>query len=189
MAPYYREYTPDFVLPTDDIMGIQALYGPPTTKRTEAKDFICNSGSFDAVTTFQDGGQEKTYGFKGQYFFKLGDDGVLNSTPRLIKKEWPGLQNQINAALFIPAKYSTRYDSRRRRRVRVQTSPAVTYIFKGHQYWKINSMNIQRGYPRRIRSDWGIPSYINAAFFNKRDGRIYFIKGNILKLSMLQIVL
>ena len=179
MAPYYTGYIPNYKLPADDINGIQALYGAPQPKRREGLDSICKSGSFDAITTIQDGGEQRTYGFKGKYYFQLGEDGILSSYPRLIKEEWPNLPNNIDAALFLPAKYSTRYDASKRKRVRVETSPAVTFIFKGHQYWKINSMQIERGYPKRI-SDWRIPSNINAAFFNKRDGRIYFIKGIII---------
>ncbi len=54
MGPYSRGYDPNFVLPADDILGIQELYGPnndvdPVTEPPKKEDPIYCSTTFNAI--------------------------------------------------------------------------------------------------------------------------------------------
>ena len=52
-----------------------------------------------------------------------------------------------------------------------------TYVFKDRQYWKLTDTATQRGYPRDIGEDWGLPTRLDAAF-TWTNGKMYFFKGN-----------
>lgn len=66
---------------------------------------------------------------------------------------------------------------------------ATNYFAGGHYYLYDNTNDRSApGYPRNISDDFraipgmqfpNIPSYIDSAFFDKRDGNLYFFKGNL----------
>lgn len=87
MAPFYRGYDPDFSLDSDDIQGIQALYGQKTegsgTKShrttapppTEEDAELCTDPRVDTMFNSAEG---HTYAFKGQTHFREGGQEALN---------------------------------------------------------------------------------------------------------------
>jgi len=117
MAPFYRGYQPYFELDEDDIQGIQILYGKKssgrittpkassprrTTEPTNAIDDdlqLCKNGAIDTLFNMASpSGQDDTYVFQGDKYYKLEDDGVAEGYPKLIAKTWPGLPSNIDAA-------------------------------------------------------------------------------------------
>ncbi|XP_013387678.1 matrix metalloproteinase-16-like [Lingula anatina] len=173
MAPFYRGYVPDFKLDTDDIMGIQELYGrapvvvnpqpnPATTTTmppppSGAPD-ICNMRNFalDAVTTMSDG---STYFFRGDYYWRRSNRMIDQGFPRRISDDFPGLPGNLDAALTWPNGY--------------------TYFFKGSQYYKFRLQTPVAGFPRPIsRGFSGAPNDLDAAFVWSGNGKTYFIKGD-----------
>ncbi|XP_023247076.1 matrilysin-like, partial [Copidosoma floridanum] len=111
MAPFYRGYNPDFILDSDDINGIQALYGL-------RKDYVSTESSFHQLSTTVSYSSEEdllicidsridtlfnsaegyTYVFKGNYYWKLTSNGIETGYPRLIKSSWKALPGNIDAA-------------------------------------------------------------------------------------------
>ena len=63
-----------------------------------------------------------------------------------IQEDWPGLPNDIDAAVTIP-------------------KTGHTYFFKEDLYWKFENQNALAGYPKRISTNWdGIPNNLDTAF-------------------------
>ena len=200
MAPFYAGYIPNFQLPTDDIIGIQAKYGPPGSEDDKeeevtddittmmpaivppmppAMEDICDKPVFDAITTIMEGDQKNTYVFRGmQYYLIDPNGGITDGYPRKIQDQWPELPSDIDAALFREGEYDYRYikDGRRWKLVRNVIMPPATYIFKGKKYWKIEDMKVLQGYPLPI-SDWGLTTSVDAAFVWNYNGAVYFVKG------------
>lgn len=178
MAPFYT-YRSNFALGTNDINGIQALYGPPvvnpptrppmttqtttttapsttTPPRTLAPVF-CNA-DFDAATESFD---NAVYIFQGTQVFKIGNFQILPGYPRAISQELPGAPSFVDAAFLWRASDARRY----------------LYIFKGSLYWRFFNGVASSGYPRPI-SNWGLPANIDAVFRWTGNDRIYFFKGD-----------
>ncbi|XP_034405478.1 collagenase 3a isoform X3 [Cyclopterus lumpus] len=164
MYPVYSYRNPDtFVLPRDDVNGIQSLYGrntgkdpsidepePPTTP-----DACDSSMVLDAVATV-----------RGEMlFFK---DNVLwrsypqSRTPQqsLITSFWPDAPSNIQAA----------YESRHSDKI---------FLFKGRRVWAFSGYNLVRGYPKRLTS-FGLPralKKIDAALYDVESGKTLFFVG------------
>ena len=63
-----------------------------------------------------------------------------------IAEDWPGLPNDIDAAVTLP-------------------KTGHTYFFKGKLYWKFENQNALTGYPKLITTNWdGIPNNLDTAF-------------------------
>ena len=59
-----------------------------------------------------------------------------------------------------------------------QTAAGTSYVFRGESYWKLTSVSIASGYPRRIADDWkGLPNDIDAAFTWQLTDSTYFFSG------------
>ena len=152
MAPFYAGYTPNMRLHDDDVRGIQALYGRPagpkpkpttTTPKPSQVPDLCTDSKIDTIFAT---GDDKYYVFQGDHYWQLakGEDSVMNGYPRKIADDWPGLPNDIDAAV-------------------TWTENKQTYFFKGDTYWKFNNKKPQPGYPRKISVGWpGIPNDVNA---------------------------
>lgn len=142
MAPFYRGYDPIFNLDTDDIQGIQALYGKKTRRTTTSTRFgdddqdsdfdnsqdtpsnsipssggsdssLCSDSKFDTIFNSAEG---YTYVFKGDKYWRLTEDSVAPGYPKKISDNWPGLPGNIDAAFTY--------------------KNGKTYFFKGSQYWR-----------------------------------------------------
>ena len=100
------------------------------------------------------------YVFKGSQYWLLTADSVAPGYPRRIADDWPGLPNNIDAAVTWP-------------------DNEMTFFFKGSQYWKFHNQDAKSGYPKRISSGFdGIPNNVDAAFVWGGNGKIYFFKGD-----------
>ncbi|XP_025413981.1 matrix metalloproteinase-16 isoform X2 [Sipha flava] len=182
MAPFYRGYNPAFSLDSDDIEAIQALYGsnnsaegadsgsdedstgqgsgkktttqePPGTEGSDAE--LCTDTKVNALFNSADG---ETFVFKGDYYWKLTDNGLAQGFPKPIAGTWSGLPGNIDAAFT----YKT----------------GNTYFFKGKKYWRYNGTAMDDGYPKDIAEGFaGIPDNVDAALVWSGNGKIYFFKG------------
>ncbi|XP_067014359.2 matrix metalloproteinase-14 isoform X2 [Anabrus simplex] len=172
MAPFYRGYEPAFTLHTDDIEGIQALYGkksrtsPSSTSTstsrpakkpatTENKE-LCLDSSVDTMFNSAEG---VTYAFKGDMYYKLNDEGVEPGYPKRISQSWVGLPGNIDAAFTY--------------------KNGKTYFFKGSQYWRYVGKTMDGDYPKLISDGFtGIPDNLDASVVWTGNGKIYFYKGS-----------
>ncbi|MGH0157166.1 UNVERIFIED_CONTAM: hypothetical protein FKN15_067191 [Acipenser sinensis] len=163
MYPTYKYRNPKgFKLPTDDVRGIQSLYGHATTKVPENPHppaaippqppthpthtpHTCDpSLSFDAVMVV---GKELLF-FKDGLLWRR--QSQLNDV-RLgyLRSSFPYLLTSVDAAYDVPEK-------------------GTAYLFKGSQYWTSRGFQMT-GSPRSI-SDFGLPSrvrHVDAAVYLK----------------------
>ncbi|XP_006834016.1 PREDICTED: macrophage metalloelastase [Chrysochloris asiatica] len=159
MFPNYRYFdTNTFSLSTDDIRGIQSLYGGPEkhhpiSPTDSTQSVICDPNlSFDAVTTIG----EKIFFFKDSFLW-WRFPGTPKSTAHLISSFWPTLPSFIQAAYEI-------------------TDRNQVFLFKDDKYWLLSYSRPQQNYPKSIHS-LGFPDWvkkIDAAVFNPLIHKIYF---------------
>ncbi|XP_007944196.1 macrophage metalloelastase [Orycteropus afer afer] len=165
MFPTYSYInTNTFHLSTDDIRGIQSLYGgpekhQPTSPPDSTESVACapNLG-FDAITTIGD----KIFFFKDRFFWWKFPESSRMSV-NLISSLWPTLPSVIQAA----------YEIKTRNQV-------LVFLFKDDKYWLISNLSPQPTYPKSIRS-FGFPDSvkrIDAAVFNPRIYKTYFFVDN-----------
>lgn len=152
MAPFYRGYQPYFELDEDDVQGIQILYGKKSSGRTttpraratteptnsiDDEDLeLCKNGAIDTIfNSPMASGQEATFVFKGDKYWKLEDEGVAAGYPKLISKSWPGLPSNLDAAFTYKNgktyffKVSLLIDLTLRPRVKRRKKHTHTHIF------------------------------------------------------------
>ncbi|XP_006887367.1 PREDICTED: neutrophil collagenase [Elephantulus edwardii] len=159
MYPTYAFSDPStYLLPQDDINGIQAIYGPssnPIKPTGPSTPTACDPKlTFDAVTTLRG----EIFFFKDKYFWRRHPQ-LRSVQLNFISLFWPFLANGIQAA----------YEDFDR---------DLVFLFKGNQYWALNGYDIQKGYPRHI-SEYGFPTSIqaiDAAVFYR--GKIHFFVNN-----------
>ena len=205
MAPFYRGYIANFNLPSDDIMGIQALYGPPTpggggnggngdddvttTRRpvaTPPPDMpnYCINSQIDAATLHIENNRNVLYVFQGSTFAAIDPtNGVIAGYPKSISAEWPGLPDSIDASLFLSGvdepywvyNYVTRRYERRQR-----SSPAYTVFFKDSNYYLYTADRTPSSDNPRPLTNLGFSQNVrsvDAAFVWARNNRIYVFAG------------
>ncbi|XP_013856582.1 collagenase 3, partial [Austrofundulus limnaeus] len=152
MYPLYSYKNPNtFVLPQDDVRGIQSLYGPgpsrikgPATSGTQppAAADICDSNmDFDAVTTWQ--GQKLFFQNSSVWQF---DPQSRTLQKRLITDIWPGAPGSVDAA--------------------VEKLNGTLLLFKDHQVWAFSGSNLVQGYPKDLSS-------LCCSFLTKADAAMY----------------
>ncbi|XP_055315520.1 matrix metalloproteinase-14 isoform X2 [Sitodiplosis mosellana] len=177
MAPFYRGFDPVFRLDSDDIQGIQALYGRKTASGSSGSDSdsgfnprpanprpsrpnddneLCSDPKIDAMFNTADG---NTYAFKDNNYYRLTENAVAEGYPKRISDGWPGLPGHIDAAFTY--------------------KNGKTYFFKGSQYWRYSGRQMDGDYPKEISDGFtGIPDNLDAALVWGGNGKIYFYKGS-----------
>ncbi|KDR14088.1 matrix metalloproteinase-14-like [Zootermopsis nevadensis] len=151
MFPYAGMYDPSFRLHSDDIQGIQDLYG----QRIHFPPDICSDSTFDAIFQYPAG---VTYVLKGEYYWKLAADGPLSGYPKLISHHWRELPGNIDAAIALPY--------------------GKIYFFKGNKTWAYRGVCLLPKYPRLISDAWrGIPNNVDAAMYYD-NSTFFFFKGD-----------
>ncbi|KAI5266492.1 Collagenase 3 [Manis pentadactyla] len=161
MFPIYT-YTgkSHFMLPDDDVQGIQSLYGPgdedPNPKHPKTPDKCDPSLSLDAITSLR--GEMMV--FKDRFFWRLHPQQV-DVELFLTKSFWPELPNHVDAAYEHP-------------------SHDLIFIFRGRKFWALNGYDILEGYPKKI-SELGFPKEVkklSAAVHFESTGKTLFFSGN-----------
>ncbi|XP_034539770.1 collagenase 3-like [Notolabrus celidotus] len=166
MYPVYTYRNPDtFVLPRDDINGIQTLYGsnpdPKDPARPEPEapttpDSCDSTMVLDAVTTLRG---EMLF-FKDSFFWRSQPQSYT-PTQSLITGFWPNAPVNIDAA----------YESRQSDKI---------FLFKGRRVWAFAGYTPVRGYPKRL-STFGLPRgvrKIDAALYDADSSKTLFFVGN-----------
>ncbi|XP_037831033.1 matrix metalloproteinase-19 isoform X2 [Kryptolebias marmoratus] len=165
MAPIYGGYRANFRLHSDDVKGIQALYGKRSTLASPAppeSQFPTESSSGsdripDPCTAALDammlGPWEKTFAFSGEYFWTITDLG--HNTPIKTNRLWRELPGNLNAAVHSPRTNKT-------------------YFFKGNKVWRYTRFMLDYGYPKQVKR---VPPDVDAAFYLQKNKKLIFIKG------------
>uniref|UniRef100_A0A3Q3IKH1 interstitial collagenase n=1 Tax=Monopterus albus TaxID=43700 RepID=A0A3Q3IKH1_MONAL len=167
MYPVYRYKNPDtFVLPPDDIKGIQSLYGLNPNKNSfvaetqppTSPDACDSTMVLDAVTTL-----------RGQMLF-FKDSFLWHNSPQnrtlqksLITDFWPKAPVGVDAA----------YENQQSDRI---------FFFKGmcQKVWAFSDYDLVPGYPKRL-SSFGLPRGVrnlDAALYDADSGKSLFFVGN-----------
>ncbi|CAH2225384.1 collagenase 3 [Pelobates cultripes] len=157
MYPVYSyTETNRFILPDDDVQGIQELYGAgnsdPNPKHPKTPEKCDPELALDAITELRG----EKFIFKDRFFWRLHPQ-MVEAELVLIKSFWPELPNKIDAAYEYPQK-------------------DLIYIFKGKKFWALSGYDIVENYPRKIH-ELGFPKTlksIDAAVHNSAIGKTLF---------------
>ena len=178
MFPRYV-FKPNLDLDPDDVAGGQSIYGsfnffnPPAAPNVPN---FCDETPFDAVTSHSIGGVEWTFMLKGNFFVRFTTASLPEpGNPRPLGDVFPGLPASVDAALYWPQGHVFALASGSS----VTLPMAVTYFFKGSNYWRYENSRLLAGYPRNIQAGWGaaLPVDIDAAMLWSVDGHTYFFKS------------
>ncbi|XP_076017466.1 collagenase 3-like [Genypterus blacodes] len=162
MYPTYTYSNPEtFVLPRDDVNGIQSLYGPnpdqdPLAPLPPTTPDSCDSTMvLDAVASLRG---EMLF-FKDRFFWRSYPQ---SNTPQqsLITNFWPSAPVNIDAA----------YESR-------QSDNVI--LFKGRQVWAFSGYDLVRGYPKTL-SSFGLSKTVkkvDAALYDVDSGKTLLFVG------------
>ncbi|KAG8452972.1 hypothetical protein GDO86_004687 [Hymenochirus boettgeri] len=160
MYPVYTyTETNTFVLPDDDVQGIQDLYGPgnrdPNPKHPKTPEKCDPDLVIDAITELRG---EKMI-FKDRFFWRVHPQ-MTDAELILTKSFWPELPNKIDAAYENSAK-------------------DLVYIFKGKKFWALNGYDIVQDYPKKLH-ELGFPKSlkaIDAAVYHYVNKKTLFFTG------------
>lgn len=116
--------------------------------------------SYDAISVIR----REVFIFKGAYFWRIGEKGLMEGYPAEITRLFKELPHNLT---HVDAVYE-RPDNK-------------IVFFIGKQYYLFSGNRLERGYPRPL-TDLGLPSQldkINAAMVWGHNGQTYFYSGNM----------
>ncbi|XP_072230349.1 collagenase 3a [Leuresthes tenuis] len=162
MYPVYSYSNPDtFILPQDDVRGIQSLYGPnknpqPGPTAAPTPDSCDEHMVLDAVASLRG---EMLF-FKERLFWRIHPQSY---TPQqtLITQFWP------DAPVNIDAAYENKLSDK-------------VLLFKDRRVWAFSAYDLVRGYPKSI-SSFGLPKIVkkvDAALYDDNSAKTLFFVGN-----------
>jgi len=170
MGPYYQGYNPNFVLPDDDRIGIQSMYGssvsepkptimpdPNPVTNSDQNPWVptqepCVS-DFDAIGSIRG----EIFFFKDDVFWRMREKGQpLIGYPHPNEGFWYDLPSGLSAAY-------ERYDHR------------IIFLKDSH-YYVYSSNYPDPGYPQYL-SNIGLPRNIDAALVWGNNGKTFFFKA------------
>lgn len=192
MYPWYQGFSGPFVLPHDDSMGIQSLYGPPrgpvdfdnkstvsTVSSSSTPDGThtvnptpggddevppdpCTT-PFDAITVIR----TEVFLFIGKWFWRMDSRNILEA-PVHIHKFWYGLPKTLTK---IDAVFERPGDKK-------------IVFFSGDRYWTFNANHMVAGFPSEGRpiTEFGIPAdvkHIDTVFIWGFNQRTYLVYGDM----------
>ncbi|KAM9319814.1 collagenase 3-like [Gastrophryne carolinensis] len=157
MFPYYTHYNPEaFTLPSDDILGIQELYGLKPSSAVTPR--ICSQGlSVDAIAFWEEG---LIIFQNGHVWYQHPD--VPESKEFPTKSLWKNAPNVVDAAYNNPGK-------------------STLYLFSGRKFWVINGSSPLASEDPRDIEEFGFPDYVQKidAAFHDEKGRTFFFTGDV----------
>ncbi|XP_038075032.1 collagenase 3-like [Patiria miniata] len=173
MAPFYQGYKPNYVLPYDDHVGAQHLYGarpgsvpsrgespggeapgPPADPTSPPDQNPTCGGSYNAIAKIRG----ELMLFKGKTFWRMLEKGhPLEGYPIDTSRFWDQLPVKVDAAY-------ERIDDK-------------ILFFKGASYWEYTGTDRDPSFPRPIR-ELGLPDDIDAALPWGETGKTYFFRGD-----------
>ncbi|XP_023340378.1 matrix metalloproteinase-16 isoform X2 [Eurytemora carolleeae] len=190
MAPFYRGYEKDVSLSSDDIEGIEALYGEKTKNSVET-----------AVNAIEPRQREET---TRRSFFPDPPSPPSTTQPSVDNR---GLCERGKIDTMVTLQNGTTYAFLGREYWRLTESSIApgyprrisedwaglpsdldaaftwtngrTYFFKGSRYWRFTDGTLDTEYPKDMSAGFsGIPENVDAAFVWPVNNKIYFFKGS-----------
>ncbi|KAM6906920.1 collagenase 3a [Xenentodon cancila] len=159
MYPVYSYRNPEtYVLPKDDVNGIQSLYGrntdpdQPEPTAPTTPDACDSTMVLDAVASLRG----ELFFFKSSFFWRSYPQSNIPQQA-LIQNFWPEAPTDIDAA----------YEN--------QESDQVL-LFKGGKVWAFKGYDLVKGYPKSIYS-FGLPrsvKKVEAALYDSESGKTLF---------------
>ncbi|XP_072050161.1 matrix metalloproteinase-14-like [Amphiura filiformis] len=168
MAPFYHGFERNFQLHSDDIAGIQYLYGAntgrpdvtmrPYTPPPAPGNPVCPGADIDAVVSINDG---RTFILEGSQIWQILPNGVAPGFPKQISEIFSGLPDDVDAGFYYEI-YAGR-----------------TYFFyeSGSMVYQYFDTTFEGS--ATVSAKWpGLPDNIDAAFVWSGNGRPYFTKDD-----------
>lgn len=131
----------------------------PTRSTPKPPPDTCNT-SYDAISVIR----REVFIFKDAYFWRIGDNGLMDGYPALIRRLWHGLPDTLT---HVDAVYE-RNDGR-------------IVFFIDDQYYVFLDNHVESGYPKPL-THLGIPREIrkiDGAMVWGHNGKTYFYSGNL----------
>ncbi|XP_022103714.1 matrix metalloproteinase-16-like [Acanthaster planci] len=173
MAPYYQGYDPNFRLHSDDIAGVQSLYGgnprPPTRPQPRPTDPpvptqppvepeptispTC-TGGFSAVSDIR----REVFIFKEEKMWRLSNSGTpLTGYPMPTSRFWGSAPSHADAVF--------------------EKLDGTIVFVKGSRFWEFNGLNMKQGFPQHVgQLTGGELSDVDAVLSLRREAKTYFFK-------------
>lgn len=175
MAPFYQKYKPNFKLHTDDVLGIQALYGERSDDDSSGSSSATDSSSTTSSTTTTTTTSEPVEP-------RRRPTGARTTTPAPPNNSD---DDDDNGGFFGSGFFGSGSGSKPVDLCQDSSIDAITrvedgntYVFKGLYYWQIKNEGLASGFPAKISKDWdGLPGNLDAAL-TWSDGKTFFFKGD-----------